>query len=78
MAEEWKWQDHYPDELSFAQSMYSDAHKTCHGVRWVPSHTDVDRLWEEIDELYAESNRRYDEWCARQRSLALNFMLMNQ
>ena len=52
MAEEWKWQDHYPDELSFAQSMYSDAHKTCHGVRWVPSHTDVDRLWKEIDDLY--------------------------
>ena len=60
MEEDWKWQDHYPDELSFAQQMYSDAHKMCHGVRWVPSHEDVDRLWEEIDELYAESNRRYE------------------
>ena len=61
MEKEWRWQDHYDSELEFAQQMYSDAHKMVYGSRFIPRHDDVERLWKGVDELYAESNRLYEE-----------------
>tara|TARA_R100000458_G_scaffold54983_1_gene58551 strand:- start:5060 stop:5281 length:222 start_codon:yes stop_codon:yes gene_type:complete len=66
MTEEWRWQDHYPSELEFARQMYSDTHKEVYGSRLIPPHDDVERLWEGIDELYAQADELYEEECLQE------------
>lgn len=58
---EWKWEDHYPDEESYAGQMYSDAYKYCNGFRPRGHRINLDTVWDEISALYDEGNRKYNE-----------------
>ena len=44
----------YTDEelLENARQLYSDAHKTIHGHRWVPMNATPDELYDQMNNLY--------------------------